>query len=44
MTVGKNDAANAAAKAKRAKAKATTKKGKTAKVRPNMEIPNLACN
>ncbi len=38
--MGKNDAANAAAKAKRAKGKAKANKGKTAKVRPNMEIPN----
>ncbi len=40
--MGKND--KSAAKGKRTAAKATAKKGKTVKVRPNMEIPNLACN
>ena len=38
--MGKDDAAKAAAKAKRAKAKAKANEAATAKVRPNMEIPN----
>jgi hypothetical protein len=40
--MGKND--KSAAKGKRTAAKAKAKTSKTAKVRPNMEIPNLACN
>jgi len=40
--MGKNDQAKA--KAKRTAAKAKAKTSKAAKVRPNMELPNLACN
>ena len=43
--MGKNDKSAAAkAKAKRTAAKPGAKTSKAAKVRPNMEIPNLACN